>query len=309
MINIDISAFSEDCEIINRENFIEIKNIRPINDAMSDSLVFIVSTANNKDELISKTKAVTIICDTIPQDKNLYKDKCLIIATNPKLYFAKIVNKIILKSKVKDIHPTAIIHPNAKIGKDAYIGAYVVIGDSIIGDNAIIYPNVTIYDKVTIGNNVVIDSGAVIGSDGFGFVRDENGVPVNFPQLGGVVIGDNVEIGANACIDKGALQDTIIGNNTKIDNFSQISHNCVIGENNYFMGSKIAGSVTIGDNCWIASSYVINKTTIGSNVTAGIGSVVMNNIKENTTVIGYPSENIESYTKNRVRLKNILKNK
>lgn len=308
-INIeDISIFyNYSSSIIGEDNFIPLKQVSSILDAKEDSLVFINSSVANKESLIVETKAKVIICDILADKDLAISDKCLIIVSNPKLVFAKIVNGSLAKKTSIEIHPTAIIDENAKIGKNVSIGAYVCIGKSEIGDGAIIYPHVSIYDNVRIGKNVIIDSGAVIGSSGFGFVRDELGVPVSFPQLGGVVIGDNVEIGANTCIDGGALQDTVIGNNTKIDNFSQISHNCLIGDSNYIIGARIAGSVVVGNNCWIGPSSIINKAKLGNNITIGFGATVLANVKTNAILMGSPATNIEKYSKIQYQINKLIK--
>lgn len=305
----DIIIIEKEIIIINDNYFKTIKSFRPIQDADSDSLVFIVANSLHRDDLIKNTKAITIICDGLPQNADVYKNKCLILSENPKLLYARIVNKTLEKQIEWGIHPTAVIHPEAKIAQKVKIGPYVTIGNSIIGEGTIIHPNVSIYDNVRIGKNVIIDSGTVIGASGFGYVRDENNIPVSFPQLGGVVIGDNVEIGANVCIDRGALQDTIIGNNTKIDNFSQISHNDIVGENNYIIGSVLSGSVTVGNNCWIAPSRVMNKKHIGDNVTVGFGSNVINNLESNKTYLGNPAVEIDRYTKIQLLLKKLIKKK
>jgi UDP-3-O-[3-hydroxymyristoyl] glucosamine N-acyltransferase len=309
-MNIDnIKAFSgENIQILNKENFTPIINVKPILSADKDSLVFIDVKTKNKLSLIFQTKATVIICDFIPEDEKIYADKCLVIASNPKLLFAKVINEATKSNINYSIHPTAVIHPEANISEHCSIGPYCIIGKCEIGDQTILKGNCTLYDNVRIGNNVMIDSGAVIGAAGFGFVREEDGTPVPFPQLGGVVIGDFVEIGANVCIDRGALQDTIIGAHTKIDNFVQVSHNVVIGNKTYIIGQcLIAGSVIIGDNCWIAASRIMNKVCIGDNVTVGFGALVLNNIKSDQTYMGVPSMDIEAYSKLQYKLKKLIK--
>ena len=296
----------EGVRIINPENFVPIFNAKPITAAHIDSLVFIVETAKNKENLIRDTKARTIICDCIPSDGLIYKNKCLIITSTPKLLFAKIVNASMQINFQWAIHPTAVIDPDAKIGKNVYIGPHVFIGKSEIGENSIIRSNVSIYDNVNIGQRVIIDAGAVIGAAGFGFVRDEDGVPHQFPQLGGVVIEDDVEIGANTCIDRGALEDTIIRKGAKIDNLVQIAHNVEIGKYSYIISQTIiAGSTKIGEKCWIASSFILNKIKIGDNVTIGFGSVVLKSVPSGETYMGNPALSLEKYSKVQYKLKKL----
>ncbi len=309
-MNIDnVKAFyCEGTQILNEENFTPILNVKSILSADSDSLVFIDIKTKNKLSLIAQTRATVIICDFIPDDKTRYADKCLIVTPNPKLLFAKVINEATKSNINYTIHPTAVIHPEAIIAKHCSIGPYCMIGKCEIGEHTILKGNCTLYDGVRIGNHVMIDSGAVIGAAGFGFVREEDGTPVPFPQLGGVVIGDFVEIGANTCIDRGALQDTIIGDHTKIDNLVHISHNVIIGKKTYIIGQcLIAGSAKIGDNCWIAASRVLNKVCIGDNVTVGFGALVLNNIKSDQTYMGVPSMDIETYSKLQYKLKKLIK--
>lgn len=293
-------------QLVNKQSFRTITNIAPVSVADKNSLSFIASDTQHKTEVLKQTKAGMVICDFVPEDQSICFGKCLIVTENPKLYFARLVNSILNKKSISFIHPTAIIHPEAYIGDNVQIGPYTCIGKSRIGDGCILHSHVSIYDGVMIGKNATIDSGTVIGAAGFGYVRDEKGIPVMFPQLGGVVIGDNVDIGANVCIDRGALQDTVIGNNTKIDNFSQISHNNVIGENNYIISSFVAGSVKIGNDCWIAPSKILNKVSVGDRVTVGYGATVMDNLENDKTYYGYPAMELKSYVKKEMRLKKII---
>ena len=308
MLNIQsLDIFTGDgVRIINPENFVPISNAKPITAAQIDSLVFIVETATNKENLIRDTLAMTIICDCIPSDGLIYRNKCLIISTTPKFLFAKIVNASLRINFQWCIHPSAVIHPEATIAKNVYIGAHVSIGKSEIGEHTIIHSNVSIYDNVNIGQRVIIDSGAVIGAAGFGFVRDEDGVPHQFPQLGAVVIEDDVEIGANTCIDRGALEDTIIRKGVKIDNLVHIAHNVEIGKYSYIISQTIiAGSTKIGEKCWIAPSFILNKIKIGDNVTIGFGSVVLKSVPSGETYMGNPALSLEKYSKVQYKLKKL----
>ena len=145
-----------------------------------------------------------------------------------------------------------MIEPNVVIGDRSYISAGCYIGAGVvIGDDCEIYPRVVIYSGTTLGRRVIVHAGAVLGSDGFGYVRDEkHGRYVKFPQIGQLVIGDYVEIGANTTIDRGALDKTVIGPGTKLDNLVHIGHNCALGEN-VIMAAQVglSGSVSVGDDC------------------------------------------------------------
>ena len=195
------------------------------------------------------------------------------------------------------IDPTAHIGPNCVIGARVKIGARSVLmggnhvgRDSQIGDDACLFPNVVIYAKCQLGHRVSIHAGTVIGSDGYGYVFDE-GRHRKMLQVGNVVIGDDVEIGANTAIDRGALGATVIGRGTKIDNLVHIAHNVVIGRNCLVMGQVgFAGSTRLGDYCVIASqSGIAGHLKLGHQATVGAKSGVMRDIPDKGTVLGIPA--------------------
>ena len=223
--------------------------------------------------------------------------KTIIAAKNPKLAFARAAAWL-LADQPEDwsIHPSATVAPDAtigdrvKIGAGAVIEAGVVIGNSTIieagcyfgkgsriGDDCTVYPRVVIYKDVEIGNRVIIHAGAVVGADGFGFVRDGK-AHVKFPQVGKVIIEDDVEIGANTCIDRGSLETTIIRRGVKLDNLIQIAHNVEIGEYTLIAAQTgISGSSTIGANCLIGGQVGIGEhAEIDSNAIIGGQGGVLN---------------------------------
>jgi len=154
--------------------------------------------------------------------------------------------------------------------------------------------DVWFYGLVDIGWNFKVKSGAVIGGEGFGFENDECGVPVRRPHIGGVVIGNNVEVGANTCIDRGMLDDTLIGNNVKIDNLVHIGHGCEIGENTCIAaGAILGGGTVIGKNCWIGiNATTMQHITIGDNVTIGMGAVVVKDVPSESVIAGFKAQPI-----------------
>ena len=201
-----------------------------------------------------------------------------LIAADPKLVFAQIVAILYPHQTVEPaVHPTAVIgktsqiHPNAHIGAHCVIGERVTIGanvvlqagchvadDCSIGEGTVLYPHVSIYHSTTIGNNCVLHSGVVIGSDGFGFAKNKEKW-FKVPQIGGVKIGDRVDIGANTTIDRGAIDDTEIGNDVILDNLIQIGHNVKIGDGTAIAACcGIAGSAIIGKHCLIAGGSRVN---------------------------------------------------
>ncbi|MFT6755835.1 MAG: UDP-3-O-[3-hydroxymyristoyl] glucosamine N-acyltransferase [Urechidicola sp.] len=208
-----------------------------------------------------------------------------------------------------DIHPTAVIDKTVQLGKCCKIGANSYIGKNVVlGDNVTVYPNVSIFDDSTIGNHTVIWSGTVIrerseignscifhanvsiGADGFGYRPSEQGL-TKIIHIGNVVIGNNVEIGANSCVDRGKFSSTILGDGCKIDNLVQIGHNSVLGKFCIMAGnSGLAGSVTLGDGVIIGGSASIkDHTTIHSGAIVGAGSGVIADVAAGKTVLGYPA--------------------
>ncbi|MDF3055169.1 MAG: UDP-3-O-(3-hydroxymyristoyl)glucosamine N-acyltransferase [Gammaproteobacteria bacterium] len=217
--------------------------------------------------LLSETKASAIIL----QPKNMLEKTSanLLLLENPYLGFIKIINLMCAPPKpTPGVHATAVLGKNCDIAKTANIAANVVIGDNVcigehtiisanctighnarVGDDVCIYPNVVLYDNVRLGNRVIVHSGAIIGADGFGMLND-NGIWVKVPQIGSVVIGDDVEIGASTTIDRGTLGDTEIGDGVKLDNQIQIAHNVCIGAHTLMAGgTMVAGSAKIGKHC------------------------------------------------------------
>ncbi len=189
------------------------------------------------------------------------------------------------------IEPFAVVG-NCVIGDGCRIGASSIIGENVeIGENTEIFPRVVIYPNTVIGKNVVIHSGAVIGSDGFGYSRSDDGVFKKIPQIGRVIIEDDVEIGANTTIDRGALDDTIIGAGTKIDNLVQIGHNVVIGKNCAITGQVgISGSCKIGDRVLLGGqSGLAGHLTLGNDVVVFAQSGVDKSFGDGVVLFGSPA--------------------
>ena len=193
--------------------------------------------------------------------------------------------------KKSGIHPLAFVAETAEVGKDVYIGPFAVIGEHVrIGEGSMIFPNVTIYDGCQIGNHVTIHAGAVIGADGFGFAPNVDGYE-KIPQLGIVVIEDNVEIGANTCIDRSTMGQTVIHRGVKLDNLVQIAHNCEVGANTVMSAQVgLAGSTKVGEWCMFGGQVgLAGHLTIGDHVNLGGQSGVSGNIKPEQTLIGSPA--------------------
>lgn len=214
-----------------------------------------------------------------------------------------------MKPRKKGIDPLASISPTAKIGNNAYIGAFAVVGDGVVigenvqihphtvigdgvqmGDNCQLYPHVTIYHGCRLGNNVTIHAGSVIGADGFGFAPGEKGYD-KIPQIGIVVIEDNVEIGANSCIDRSTMGQTVIHQGVKMDNLIQVAHNCEVGENTVISAQVgLAGSTKVGQWCMIGGQAgLAGHLTVGDKTFVGAQTGIIGSIKGNEKLFGTPS--------------------
>ncbi|RKY41729.1 MAG: UDP-3-O-(3-hydroxymyristoyl)glucosamine N-acyltransferase [Candidatus Makaraimicrobium thalassicum] len=226
------------------------------------------------------------------------------------------------------IHPAAVIAKSAGLGRDVSIGPNAVIGEAArIGDNTTVsancvigknvtigqrsclYPNVTVYDCSVIGDRVIIHSGSVIGADGFGYVPREGKI-YKVPQMGNVVIEDDVEIGANSCVDRGTFTSTVIGRGVKLDNQVQIAHNVKLGRNVIIAGqSAVAGSSTVGDNTMLGGQVgITDHVSIGSNVKAGAKTGITGNVKDDKVIFGYPAREVADARKLFALLSLLLKN-
>ncbi|MFA6015065.1 MAG: UDP-3-O-(3-hydroxymyristoyl)glucosamine N-acyltransferase [Gallionellaceae bacterium] len=250
-----------------------------------------------------------------------------IVCDNPYSYFAKVSTFLNpLPSFAGGIHPSAVIASGASIATDAHIAANVTVGEgasigqgsvimsgcsigahATIGNNTRLYPNVVVYHDCVLGNNLIIHSGAVIGSDGFGFAM-EAGAWKKIPQIGRVVIGNDVEIGANTTIDRGALDDTVIEDGVKLDNQIQIAHNVHIGAHTAIAGCVgIAGSATIGKYCRIGGgAIVLGHLTIADQVEISSSTVIGKSIRQAGAYTGlFPFSPNEEWRKNAVQLRHL----
>jgi UDP-3-O-[3-hydroxymyristoyl] glucosamine N-acyltransferase len=220
-----------------------------------------------------------------------------IVTENPYVYYARVAALLNPASAgFSGVHPSAVvasplpadsaIGPQVSIGQRVSLGEGVVIhagcsiGDDVsIGAGSILYPQVTIYHGCRVGKRAILHSGVVIGADGFGFAPEGKNW-IKIPQIGGVSIGDDVEIGANTTVDRGALDDTVIGDGCKIDNLVQIAHNCIVGENCVLAGcAGLAGSVTLGEQCIVGGGGMISgHVTLAPGTVLSGGSLVMKSI-------------------------------
>jgi UDP-3-O-[3-hydroxymyristoyl] glucosamine N-acyltransferase len=237
--------------------------------------------------------------------------KPLIRVPNARVAFAKVLALFFPEPACPaGVHPSAVVAPSATVDPTACIGPHCVVGDGArigaecvlqggdfvgancrLGDGVHLFPNVTLYPRTEVGSRTRIHAGAVIGGDGFGYVQD-GGVHRKVPQIGNVIIGDDVEIGANVTIDRGALGPTVVGKGTKIDNLVQIAHNVVLGDHCLIVSQAgIAGSTQLGDYVVLGGQVgLAGHLKIGSRATVAAQSGVMHNIPEGEKWFGYPAQ-------------------
>ncbi len=251
-----------------------------------------------------------IICH--PDKAELLPERVLLLHPKPGLAMLKLTSWWQEASRPKPppgIHPSAIVDPTAQVSPEAYIGPFcvleagcrvgagAVIGancylaeNCAVGEGSVLYPNVSIYADCEIGENCILHSGAVVGADGFGF-RLEDGVQMKIPQVGNVVVGNDVEIGANSCIDCGTLASTTIGDGCKIDNLVQIGHNCRIGKHSILCAQVgLAGSTVIGDYVYLAGQVgVAGHLSIGDRAVVGAQSGVTRDLPADGLYWGTPA--------------------
>lgn len=289
---------------------IEINRVAEIQSAGKGDISFISNPKYEK--FFDTTKASAVIVG-----RNFSKrreDISLVLVNEPYFAFVKVLKLLGPSFELlpPGIHPTAVIAETATIGENVRVGANVFIGertkigsntvimpgvvicnDVEIGNDVLIYPNVTIYHKCKIGNRVIIHSGTVIGSDGFGFVPKPDGTYEKIPQVGIVIIEDDVEIGSNCSIDRATLGETVIRRGVKLDNLIQVAHNVVIGENTVIAAQTgIAGSTKIGKNCVLAGQVgIVGHIEIADKTTIAAQSGVTKSITESGKVyLGSPAK-------------------
>jgi len=271
----------------------ELAGVAESGRADGQQLVFAETAAQVDAAMASKAGAVVLKAGTGYSDVNSESPRsarCIVEAEHPRLWFAQAARLLTGECPLSGIHPAATIGVGVKLGVGAWVGAGAVLEDGVhigagsrveagavigkdvrIGANCCIYPRCTIYPGATLGDRVVVHAGAILGAAGFGYVRDETtGAYTQFPQQGTLVIEDDVEVGANSTIDRGALGETRIRRGTKIDNLVHIGHNCQIGEDVIIVAlTGISGSSTVGNGAVIAG-----QVGIGDHAHVGAGVIL-----------------------------------
>lgn len=285
----------------------------------SEGKLSFLSNPKYEEYIYTTNSSVCIVNDTFTPAKELPSTLTLIKVENAYACFAKLLEFYDqMKRKQPKIEPNSYISDKATVGEGLYLGAnaYIsdgavignnvviypnsFIGDNVkIGNNTVVYPNVTVYSDCQIGNNCVIHAGAVIGADGFGFSPDENGIFSKVPQIGIVIIEDNVDVGANTAIDRATMGATIIRKGAKIDNLCQVAHNVELGENSAMAAQVgIAGSAKIGKRVLIGGQAGISgHISIADGTMIVAQSGIPNSVKKPETLMGAPGIPIEDFKK------------
>lgn len=273
---------------------------------------------------LATTKAAAVI---LPPDAADAFTGPRIVTRNPYAYYARVATLLNPRQVgFSGVHPSAVIQSpvpagaaigphvcigrNVRLGENVVIHAGCVIGDGVnLGDDSLLYPNVTIYHDCIVGKRAIVHSGAVIGADGFGFAPD-GADWVKIPQIGRVIIGDDVEIGANSAVDRGTLEDTIIGDGCKFDNQVHIAHNCKIGARSVLAGcTGIAGSTTLGEHVIVGGAGMISgHLSIASGALVSGGTLVMKSISQPGHYTGvFPMDTHEDWVKNASHIRRLSK--
>ena len=279
----------------------KVSGVSSLQWAGKNDLAFCIYEGVQGIKAIADSEAGILLCKKSLIGSVSAKEGCLLLfLDNPRLVFVHFVNKEMENSCSRPrIAPAASVSRTAQIGRNCVIGDHVTIGDGcFIGDNVIIEQGATIRHCV-LGDGCIIQTGVAIGSDGFAYERHPDGRLERFPHFGGARIGSNVEICANSSIARGSLQDTVIGNNTKIDALVHIAHNVSIGENcQLAAGTIIGGSTRLGNSCWTGlNSTLKNQITIGDNVLVAAGACVISNVPNCDVVAGVPAKSIKDKVK------------
>ena len=275
---------SELCDVLNLEFKgldIEIFGVSQSNEVSTNELSFSYDGSQ-----VSDGSAFIVGYEPISTKKCKFG---YVVSKNPRLDFIRTLNYLNINNKFSTWDFDAIIHPSVIIGENV-----VIERGCVIGENSIIEHNVVIQSGTRIGKECRIRVSAFLGGDGFGFERDESGVAVRFPHIGGLLLGDNVEVGAGCSIAKGSLSDTIVESHVKIDNLVHIAHNCIVKRGVIITAcAELSGGVIVGENAWLAPNSCINqKISIGAEAIVGLGAVVTKNVDPRSVVAGNPARKL-----------------
>ena len=265
-----------------------ISSIRNISD---NSIMAIQEFSENLLQNLKKHKNILII--SLDIEIELPEGISIIFSKDSSIDFISVINNFFIEVDSVKIAKTSFIHPSAKLGRNISIGENTVIGSNVsISDNTIIQNNVVITGRVTIGENCIIKNNATIGSEGYKFEKDLKGRLIHAPQIGSIIIGDRVWIGSNSCVETSYINDTVIEDGVKIDDLVQIGYNCFIESNSMITaGAILSNNITIRNSAFIGlNSSIKENIIIGSNSIIGMGSVILNDVEDDSVYVGNPAK-------------------
>lgn len=301
-MKLNLEKLKEDYNLLNLEN---IDKVASLNNPKNNSLMFILEYTEKEEMKLKDIKnSLLIVNEEANISKGIQSQNSIIFVDNPRREYIYILNKYNIEKKKNYSKELSYISKNVVIGENAIIEPFVFIDENvIIGNNCHIKSGVKIYKNVTIGNNCTIGANTVVGDIGFGIERiapgkrqkiSFEGFPMKMPHYGGVIIGDNVEVGALNTIVSGAIDPTIIENFVKTDDHVHIGHNVHLEEGVLLTAAvEISGSVKVGKNTWVGpNSSLMQKIKIGKNTIIGIGTNVLKSSNENEVLIGNPAKSL-----------------
>ena len=301
---------------------IVVSQVATLASAKTGQIAFLANP-KYRQQLQSTSASAVIVPPKFAGDTTLPR----IVHPNSYAYYARVVQLLNpAEARPRGVHPSAVVHsvvpPSVSVGENVVLGKNVELGENVtlypgcvvgdgvsIGDDSVLYPNVVIYRACKIGKRAIVQAGAVIGSDGFGFAKEGDSW-VKIPQIGRVVIGDDVEIGANTSIDRGALDDTIIGDGVKLDNQIQIAHNVVIGQHTAMAGCVgVAGSTRIGQRCTIGGAgMIVGHLDLADDVHVSAGTMVTKSLRQPGQYTSiFPLESHAEWLQNAAQIKRLAK--
>lgn len=305
---------------------VQVHDVSPIEDSKEGTLSY-VTEAKYLPSLASAGASVVLISEDLYSEA-LATSATVILVPNARQAIGQLLQGVseFLRPRKQGVEQPAFIAEGVSLPYDCYIGAFAYIGHNVklgkgvqiypqayigdhvtIGDNTIIYAGVKIYDHCQVGKDCIIHSGCVIGADGFGFEPDANGINHKIPQIGSVIIADDVELGANTTVDRAMMGNTYVGPNTKVDNLVQIAHNVQVGDSSFLCAQVgIAGSTTIGKHCILAGQVgVAGHITVADNVICGAQTGVAGSIRKPGQYQGSPAIDAMNWRRSSVVFKNL----
>lgn len=269
-----------------------VRGLAALGEARPGDVTFVRTAHKRKAAALADSSPTLLIAGPDTPDLEAARRRgvaCVVVTANPRLSFARTAERFFAPARpAPGVHPSAVVSERAVLGERVHVGARCVLGEVVVGDDCVLHPGVVLYDGTGLGKRVEIHANTVVGADGFGFERDAEGVPHQFPQHSGVVVGNDVQIGAATCVDRGSLADTVIEDRAKIDNLVHIAHNVRVGEDTLIAANAvIAGSTVLGKRVWVGpSACVSNGLVVGDDAMVSLGAVVTRDVEPGQRVTG-----------------------